>query len=49
MTIIIKTPHCIDPEIGINPQIAKISNLSALSPIPMPLSPMPRDSALALR
>ena len=49
MRIIIKTPHWIGPEIGTNPQIAKISNLSALSPIPMPWSSMPSDSALARR
>ena len=47
--MIIITPHWIDPVIGINPQIDKITNLSALSPTPTPLSSIPSDSDLALK
>ena len=44
----ITTAHCIAPGIGIIPTIAKISSLSALSPMPIPFSSIPNDSALAL-
>lgn len=47
--IIIITPHWIDPGIGIKPHIDKITNLSALSPTPTPLSSIPSDSDLVLR